>query len=104
MTRPLVGLVGVLLCVTAVQAEPRGRRWDDLAPAERDQALRHYREYQALPAERRRFLGNRYQRYQQMPKPERDRLKRNYRRYEELPSSERKRFNRKYRRWKDQGD
>lgn len=81
-------------------AEAERPRWEDLTPAEREEAWRSYEKYQQLPEERREFLERRYDRYRDMTKEERRRLRRNYDRYRDLQPGERRRFNQGYRQWK----
>jgi hypothetical protein len=81
-------------------AERLARRWEELSPRERDEAVQNYRHYQRLSPEGRRTLEENYQRWQQLPSPEKDRLRDNYRRYRQLSPDERREYDRRYERWK----
>lgn len=100
MRRIVLTLVAIALAGAAAFARGNERRWQDLTPAEREQAWRNYREYQQLPEERRRFLDRRYDRYRDLPPSERRRLRKNWDRYRELGPRDRQRFNERYRQWK----
>lgn len=55
--------------------------WDDLTPKQRDRAMRNYRSYMDLPAEKRRDVDQRYEKWKKLPRDDRDRFRKKHERY-----------------------
>ncbi len=55
--------------------------WDDLTPQQRDRALRNYRTYMDLPAEKRRDVDQRYEKWKRLPQNDQDRFRQKHDRY-----------------------
>jgi len=81
MARSLLTVL-VLVLASTTHAQ-QGRSWQDLSPAEREQAWRNYQRFETMPPQRRQHLEDRYQRFRQMPPTEQERLRRNYQRWKE---------------------
>ncbi len=71
--------------------------WRDYSPRERYEALRNYRQHEALPDEHRENVERNYQRWRAMPEQERERIRQNYERYRQLPPEQRDRLRERYR-------
>ena len=98
--RRLLTLGALGACLLAVPAMARPLRlaqgWREYSPRERYDALRNYRNYEALPNDRRENVERNYQRWQAMPPQERDRIRQNYQRYQQLPPDQRNRLKQRY--------
>lgn len=55
--------------------------WDDLTPGQKDRALHNYRNYMALPPEKKRDIDQRYERWKNLPSNDRDRYRRKHDEY-----------------------
>jgi hypothetical protein len=71
--------------------------WHEYSPRERYEALRNYRQHEALPNERRENIERNYERWRNMPEPEREHMRQNYERYRQLPPEQRNRLRERYR-------
>lgn len=55
--------------------------WEDLSPGQRDRAMRNYRNYMELPAEKRRDVDQRYEKWKKLPRNDQDRFRRKHDQY-----------------------
>jgi uncharacterized protein DUF3106 len=55
--------------------------WDDLNSGQRDRALRNYKNYMALPQEKRRDIDQRYEKWKRLPPSDQDRFRRKHDEY-----------------------
>jgi hypothetical protein len=66
--------------------EPRNRpqlaeSWDDLSPSQRERALRNYKSYQELPADKKRAIDQRYEKWKKLPRSDQDRYRQKHDQY-----------------------
>ncbi len=87
-------LIAAALLATSLQgpvsrmqfAEPRSwpqlaESWDDLSPSQRERALRNYRSYQELPADKQRDIDQRYEKWKKLPPSDQDRYRQKHDQY-----------------------
>jgi hypothetical protein len=55
--------------------------WDDLSPSQRERALRNYKSYQALPADKKRDIDRRYEKWKKLPPSDQDRYRQKHDQY-----------------------
>lgn len=52
--------------------------WGDLSPAQRDRAMRNYRQYMDLPPDKRRSIDQRYEKWKKLPRSDQDRFRKKH--------------------------
>ena len=55
--------------------------WDDLSPSQRDRALRNYKSYQELPADKKRDIDQRYEKWKKLPRSDQDHYRQKHDQY-----------------------
>jgi hypothetical protein len=55
--------------------------WDDLSPSQRERALRNYKSYQELPADKKRDIDQRYEKWKKLPRSDQDRYRQKHDQY-----------------------
>ena len=55
--------------------------WDELSDSQRNRALRNYRQYNQLPADKKRNIDKHYEKWKKMPRSDQDRYRRKHDEY-----------------------